>query len=92
MGLWFERIPEEHEHVDTPLGDHRSDLLITTHWSAVETSHVETQFIDQHPAGGAGGPEPTGGEFPEVTPRPVEQFGLLVVMSDQSESRSIRIP
>ena len=91
MGLRFEWIPEEHEHVNASFSDHRSDLLISTHRSAVETSDIETKFVDQHPAGGACCPQSAGGEFPEMAGCPIEQFGLLVVMGDQSKSRSIRI-
>ena len=92
MRLRFERIPEEHQHVDAPLGDHRSDLLIATHRAAVESGDGETEFVDEHSTGCSGGPELTGREFPEMTPGPVEQRWLLVVMGDQRESWSLRIP
>src|SRR6478735_12837363 len=52
--LGLQRIPEEDQHVDLPLGDFGADLLVAAERAGQEPVHLEAKFVFQQRPGGAG--------------------------------------
>ena len=76
-GLWivrlgFEWIPEEHEHIDEPVGDATTQLLIPAERTAPKSLDVETGVFGDESTRRAGADEGVLGEFRAVVGGPCE--------------------
>jgi hypothetical protein len=89
VGMWFKRIPEEDDHVDTSLGDGRPDLLITAERPGEEPVHGEPQLVRNHRPGRARAEEVVTRQGVAVETRPLEHVRLLVVVGDEHDLLSL---
>jgi hypothetical protein len=85
VGQWLERVPEEDQEVDVPLGDLPADLLVTAQRSAAEGNDVEIELLGEESAGRARRVQRVPGQEIAVERRPFQQIALLVVVRDQRD-------
>ncbi|MNC50728.1 hypothetical protein D3C75_999900 [compost metagenome] len=90
MGLWLERVPEEHQHVDPLLGDLRTELLIAAQWPADHALHRQIEALLQQQPRGAGGDQIMLGQPVFLPFGPVQQEHLAVVMGNQGDTLARR--
>src|SRR6185503_2698224 len=81
-----QRILEEDQYIQLPLGDHRADLRVAAERAAEEPRDLEARAVDDAPAGGAGAPELVLGQRVAVLEGPGDELVLLVVMGNEADA------
>ena len=89
VGLGLQRVPEEDDDVEAPLGDARADLLVATERPAQEPVDRQAEGVLDDAPGGAGGVELVLLEGAAVEAGPVEQVPLAVVVRDERDPLAI---
>ena len=83
--LWLERIREEDDKVDAPLGKRRSNLLVASERTAEESGDGQPEFPLKKGSGRARREQLVALERRSVPANPLEQAGFLMVVGDEGD-------
>lgn len=85
MGLGLERIPEEHQEVDLPVGDQRAELLVTAKGPTLQLEDPDAERLLEERPRCAGADQLVRHEQALVVDRPLDEVRLLVVVRDKAD-------